>query len=299
MNEDDAREAASMIDDRIFPGLPGSSALMPMARQKFRPLALCAGLMIGLSACAGGGAHVTPAYQPQASTQDIDALLRLGDGLLQRGETKTAIAMYQRAAIQSQDAKVLVRLGRALSRAGVHDQAAGAFRRALASEPGHPDALLGVGTSYLATGELDKSLQYLEQLLDQSDGSDPIPYRALGAALDVAGRNEQAVLTYKAGLERFPSDLDLKSNLALSYALYGRQVDAIELMIEVADALEANRDHHRNLVLVYALAGQDREAVVIGRRLLGDGDTRDVLRQAEGLRALQSGQDRARALGVG
>jgi len=264
-----------------------------------RPFAVCGMLMIGLAACAGNGAQVTPENQPLASTQDIDSILRLGDGLLQRGETKMAIAMYQRASTQSNDAKVLVRLGRALAREGVYDHAAGAFRRALSSEPGHPDALLGAGTSYLATGEMDKSIQFLEQLLDQSDGSDPVPYRALGAAQDVAGRHEQAVATYTEGLELFPGDLDLKSNLALSYALYGREVEAIELMNEVTDALDANRGHHRNLVLVYALAGQDRQAVVIGRRLLGDGDTRDVLRQAESLRELQSGPDRARALGVG
>jgi Flp pilus assembly protein TadD len=261
-----------------------------------RPLAVAALLTIGVSACSGNQQTVTPAPSPQASVQDVDALLRLGDGLRQRGELQMAVAMYQRAASQSQEPEALIRLGRTLSDLGVDDQAAGAFRRALAYDPNNPDALLGVGTSYLATGEVDKSIQYLEQLLDQTGGADPIPYKALGAALDVAGRNEQAVATYTKGIELFPDDLDLKSNLAVSYALYDRQVEAIGLMIEVTDALEVKRHHHRNLVLVYALAGQDRQAVQAGRRHLGDSETRDVLAKASSLRELRSGPERAKQL---
>ncbi|MDH3661247.1 MAG: hypothetical protein OEU92_14675, partial [Alphaproteobacteria bacterium] len=118
------------------------------------------------------------------------------------------------------------------------------------------------------------------------------------AALDIAGRHEQAVATYTAGLEAVPDDLDLKTNLALSYAFNDRHVEAINLMIEVADALDARRSHHRNLVLVLALAGQDRQAVATGLRLLGEKETQDVVAQAASARQLPTGADRARAIGL-
>ena len=95
-----------------------------------------------------------------------------------------------------------------------------------------------------------------------------------------------------------PGDLDLKSNLALSYAFYDRHVEAITLMREVTDALDAKRSHHRNMVLILALAGQDRDAVATGRRLLGENETRDVLAQAASARQLPTGADRARAIGL-
>lgn len=267
------------------------------SRSPIRPLVAGVLLAVSLAACSSPTPTAPPKHQ--VSAQSTDTLVRMGDHLRGQGQVTTALAMYQRAAAQSQDAAVLIRLGRTLAELPAYDQAAVAFRRALSHEPGHPEALLGLGTSYLALGEVDKSIQTLQQLIELDDDADPAPYAALGAALDVAGRHEQAVATYAQGLDLFPESLHLRSNLALSYALYDRHVEAIELMIRVVDALEADRSHHRNLVLIYALAGQDRTAVTAGRRFLGDTETRDVLAQAESLRQLQTGADRARALGLG
>ena len=264
-----------------------------------RSLAVSACLVLGLVACAGnGGQKVTRTPEPLASSNDVTSLVRLADGLRERGELTTAIALYQRAAANSDDAKELVLLGRALSEVGAHERAAGAFRRALSRSPEHPDALLGLGTSYLSLGHVDKSIQYLERLVEQGEGADPVRYAALGAALDIAGRHEQAIATFNAGLEAIPGDLDLKSNLALSYALYDRHVEAISLMIEVTDALDAGRSHQRNLVLILALAGQDRDAVASGLRWLGESETQEVMTQARTMRQLPTGVDRVRALGI-
>jgi len=218
--------------------------------------------------------------------------------LRERGELTTAIALYQRAAANSDDAEALVALGRALAEVNAYERASGAFRQALSRDPDNPDALLGLGTSYLSLGQVSKSIQFLEQLVDQGGGEDSLRYAALGAALDIAGRHEQAVATYTAGLEVVPNDLNLKSNLALSYAFHDRHDEAITLMVDVADALDARRAHHRNLVLVLALAGQKSDAVVTGLRLLGENETRDVLAQATSLRELSDGTDRARAIGL-
>ncbi len=267
------------------------------ATARVRSLAMGAMLAIGLSACSGGNPELTRTPEPVASSQDVTSLVRLADGLKERGELTTAIALYQRAAANSDDARELILLGRALAEVGADERASGAFRRALSREPDNPDALLGLGTSFLSLGQINKSIQYLEQLVNQGDGEDSLRYAALGAALDIAGRHEQAVATYTAGLEVVPNDLDLKSNLALSYACHERHGEAINLMIEVADALEARRSHYSNLVLVLALAGQDSDAVVTGLRLLGEAVTQDVLAPAASVRHLSSGADCARAIG--
>ena len=256
-------------------------------------------LIGGLAGCGGGGEpKVTRSIEPTASTEDIEALVRLGDYLQERGELSTAIALYQRAAGKSDNAYELIKLGRALAAAGATERAAGVFRRAVSREPENPDALLGLGKAYLELGQIEKSIQYLDQLVKQGNGTDLIRYAALGAAFDLAGQHERAVATYRAGLEIEPNNLDLKSNLALSYALNDRHDEAIRIMWEVTDALDARRTHQRNLVLVLALAGQDREAVSVGVRQLGETETRDVLAQAESARGLDNSADRARALGA-
>ncbi|MGI9510519.1 MAG: tetratricopeptide repeat protein [Geminicoccaceae bacterium] len=269
-----------------------------MAARAIRSLAVSVVLAIGLAACAGGNPNVTRSPEPSAPSRDVTSLVRLADGLSSRGELSAAIALYQRAAAQSDDVSELIRLGRALSEFGAAAPASGAFRRALAREPGHPDALLGLGTTYLALGETSKSIQYLTQLVDQGDGTDPVRYAALGAAFDMAGRHEQAVAIFASGLQALPGNLDLKSNLALSFAFQGRHVAAINLMFDVTDALEAGRSHYRNLVLVLALAGQDRDAVTNGLRFLGERETQDVMAQAASVRRLSTGADRARAIGL-
>lgn len=261
-------------------------------------LAVAAFFAISLTACAGDNARVTRPPEPVADSQDVASVVRLADSLRERGELTTAIAFYQRAAATSDDPKELISLGRALAEVSANERAAGAFRRALAHEPDHPDALLGLGTAYLSLGQVDRSIQYLEQLVNQGDGTDPLRYAALGAALDIAGRHEQAVATYTAGLEVIPDDLDLKTNLALSYAFNDRHVEAINLMIEVTDALDARRSHHRNLVLVLALAGQDRDAVVTGLRLIGEEETQEVMTQAASARQQPAGASRAKAIGL-
>ena len=270
----------------------------PATAVSMRRFAALAFVATGLAACSAVDPQVTRSAEPIASEQDVASVVRLADSLRERGELTTAIAFYQRAAARSDDAKELTLLGRALAEAGAHERAAGAYRRALSREPDNPDALLGLGTAYLTLGQVDKSVQYLEQLVDQGDGRDTLRYAALGAALDIAGRHDQAVATYAAGLDVVPDDLDLKSNLALSYAFNDRHVEAINLMIEVSDALNAQRSHHRNFVLVLALAGQDREAVATGLRLLGEKETQDIMAQAASARQLPTGADRARAIGL-
>lgn len=263
-------------------------------RQKHRSIGIkisLALLALGVSACAS----------PKSTqvSQNSGALVRLADGLREKGQLSTAIAFYQQAAAQSNDPGDLVLLGQALAEAGAHEKAAGAFRRALINEPGHSAALLGLGTSLLASGDIDRSIQYLEQLVNEGGGAVTMAgYSALGAALDIAGRHDQAVQAYTTGLDIEPDNLDLKTNLALSYAFNNRHVEAINLMIEVTNALEARRVHHRNHVLVLALAGQERDAAATGIRMLGEKETQDVIAQAATARQLPTGADRARAIGL-
>ncbi|MGI9450212.1 MAG: tetratricopeptide repeat protein [Geminicoccaceae bacterium] len=254
-------------------------------------------LVAGLAACGGGGPK-TQRLDPVASTGDVDAVLRLADNLRDRGELTYAIAMYQQAASKTDDPAVLVKLGRALSANGAIERAAGVFRRAVSKAPEYPDALLGLGTAYLQLGEIEKSIQYLDQVVKQGKSTDLRRYLALGAAYDLAGRHDEARVTYEAGLKIEPEHLDLKSNLALSHSINDRHDQAIKVMREVIESLDAQRAHQRNMVLILALAGRDREAVALGVRQLGQSETQDVLTQASSARGRTSGAERARAIGA-
>ncbi len=260
---------------------------------------ICMLLASGLAGCGGSAdPKLTERADPVASLDDVDRVLRLADNLRERGELTYAIAMYQQAASRTDNPDVLVKLGWTLFEHGATERAAGVFRRTVSRTPDHPDALLGLGITYLDLGDVDKSIQFLDQLVRQGKGNDLRRFSALGAALDLAGRHDEALATYKAGLAIEPGHLDLKSNLALSYALDNQHAVALDLMREVTDSLDVQRAHQRNMVLILALAGQNREAVTLGLRQLGETETRGVLAQASSVRGLASSADRARALGA-
>lgn len=250
---------------------------------------------VGLGAC-GSEPSATQRAEPVAGSDDIEAALRLADNLRDRGELTTAIAIYQQAANRTDDAEVLVKLGYALSANGAKEQAAGVFRRAVSKAPEHPEALLGLGIAYLELGEIEMSIQFLNQLVEQGNSDNLNRFSALGAAFDIAGRHDEALATYQEGLEIEPENLDLKSNLALSHAVNNRFDEAISTMQEVTSSLDAERSHQRNMVLILALAGKNREAVSLGYRRLGENETRDVLTLASTARGLTSPADRARAM---
>lgn len=261
-----------------------------------RPMLVVAVSAGGLVACAGPDPALTQRGEPVAAPNDIETTLRIADNLRDQGELTMAIAMYQQAAKRTDNPDVLVKLGRALSANGAKEQATGVFRRAVSRAPEHPDALLGLGIAYLELGEVEKSIKYLDQLVKQGNSGNLNRYSALGAALDVAGRHDQALATYQAGLEIEPNNLDLKSNLALSHALNDRFGEAITVMQEVTNSLASQRSHQRNMVLILALAGKNNDAVALGYRRLGAEETRDVLAQASTARSLASAADRARAM---
>ncbi len=278
-----------------------------------RPRLLTLLVCVGLGACSGitpasdddprlvpganGMSWSSPSQGPTGSSGDVGgSLVRLGDDLRSRGNLGGAIAFYQQAAARSKDADVLIKLGRVFGEVGAHDRAIGAFREALVREPDNGDALLGLGGALLNTGQIEDCITVLQQALDSA--REPRRYRALGAALDMAGRHEQAIQTYDAGLAEAPADLDLRSNLALSLALHGEPDRAIQIMRDVATAPSATGQHHRILVLVLALTGRETEALAIGQNLVGAGPTQLILAQAANAMQLADATERTRAIGT-
>lgn len=255
-------------------------------------LAALTGVLVG----CGKNPRVTQRVEPVAASNDVEAILRAADNLKDRGELTTAIAMYQRAAAKTDSPDVMVSLGYALAANGAREQAAGVFGRAVSKAPHHPEALLGLGIAFLELGEVDKSIRYLDKLVKEGNSGNLNRFSALGAALDVAGQHDRALATYEAGLAIEPGNLDLKSNLALSHALNNRFDEALVVMQDVTNSLNAELSHQRNMVLILALAGKNNDAVSLGYRRLGEAETRDVLAQASTARSLTSAAERARSM---
>lgn len=229
-------------------------------------------------------------------TADGERLLRLAAEVDRRGDPSAAVALYERAAVLSNESpEVMVQLGEARLASGDAAGAARAFRGILARRPGDPQALLGLGTALLQTGEVSRASDALAQAAPLIGTA--TAYNRLGTAAMLAGRAEEglAALTHAHGLA--PENLDIGTNLALAQALGGRSTEAIETIGRVVHSPLARPSHLRQQLLVLTLAGQEQR-VAAALPDLNAGERMSLIGKARAIKGLQDPADRARALGI-
>ena len=178
---------------------------------------------------------------------------------------------------------------------GQPDSALTWFTRALAADPGSDQSLIGVIRSYVARGDLDGALAYL----DEHKGSRPddaVPYQLLGELfarrgdagkaeaafrqaiqlrpswlppyvqlaelLDQTGRAGDAVAVYEQARAQDPRNIGLNFQLAQSYQKLGRIDDALqayERLLQFDPNVDAAINNYAALVADYR--NDDTEAL--------------------------------------
>jgi len=243
-------------------------------------------------ACAALGGCATPA----ASSVEGDRLLQLAAEVDRRGDPGSAVALYERAAVLSNESpEVLLRLGEARLSSGDPQGAARAFRGLLARQASEPRALLGLGTALLQTGEVNRASETLAQAAPLIGTA--VAYNRLGAAALLAGKREEGLAALVRAHELAPDNLDISTNLALALALGDRGHEAVGTMAQVVRSPLARASHQRQQLLVLTLAGQEQQIA----RALPDISARersDLISKARAIKVLQDPADRARALGI-
>ena len=110
-------------------------------------------------------------------------------------------------------------------------EAAGAYRRALALDPNHQDALLNLGRLQHEAGQLREAETCYRRVLAISP-SEPVAAYNLGVALEDRGQLDQAAKAYEAALAADSENADACFNLAGVYERLGREPDAVRWLKE-------------------------------------------------------------------
>ncbi len=260
------------------------------------PVLMAIAMAVALSGCA---TLSDPEGSAGADLGDSQSgrLAKLASEVEERGDTGTAIALYERAAtVPGAEPAAYMRLGEAYMRTGYPEQAVKAFRAVLTRKPNDGEALIGLGSALVETGDFDAGIRSLGQgaaILDTASA-----YNRLGVAQTLAGRLDQATAAYATALELDPGDLDVKANLALASALTGNGQEAVKLMRQVAAAPDAQPRHKRNLIVVYGLLGRSEEIRAAPPSGLTSDEVATLLAEVRSIRAMASAQEKARALGA-
>jgi len=168
---------------------------------------------LGLVLIARGDAEAALAHlESAAAAGGLEPVADLADALRQAGRAADALARLDAAADRA-DPRAASARGHALADLGRWEEAASAYREALAAEPNRVEALAGLGRALLARGDAAGAAEELGAAL-QFAPHDASLYLALGRALLASGRvveaeeRAQSALALAPGLEAAQALLD-------------------------------------------------------------------------------------------
>jgi len=243
-----------------------------------RPLTLT--VMLALAGCTSSqwaGSQASGADPAKLSPEQTEAtLLKVADETRAGGDFGTAVGLYKRAhEMAERDPVPLVKLGETLAQMQAYNEAADAYRQALALKD-DPEIHRGFGNLLLAMSKPQLALAQLQAAAAKSP-SDARVYNGLGVAYDLTGRHDLAQEAYHKGLALAPEQLSLRNNLGLSQALGGDYPAAIATLGEVVTQAGATARNRQNLALVYGLSGDNQHAASVARSDLDEQAVRSNL----------------------
>lgn len=216
-------------------------------------------LMLGLAACSdSSGLFSHNALEPQPpGTQK-------STGEANRLQTLSAAHKANPA-----DADAALVYAKALRKSGAKGEALTVIEAAAKAKPGDRQLALERGLITLELGEPAKAEKLLRSAHDPK-APDWRLHSALGAALAIRGKQQDAQAQFAKALALAPNHPSILNNLAISYALDGKAGEA-EKLLRTAAAAKANPDSakmQQNLALVLGLGGKYSKSRTVGNTAL-------------------------------
>ncbi len=120
----------------------------------------------------------------------------------------------------------LFRAGIAHHQAGRLAEAEGCYRRVLAAQPNHADALSMLGALAHQVGRADMAIVLIRQAIDH-DGHNPAYFSNLGCALQDQGKADEAVAAFRQAIRLNPNLAQAHCNLGNLLRSQGKLEDAV------------------------------------------------------------------------
>jgi tetratricopeptide (TPR) repeat protein len=140
--------------------------------------------------------------------------------------------------------EVRIKLGQYLAESGQPAKAIALLERDTGQDP---DALIALGNAYVGAGRNDDAVRTFRQLLDL-DPSNALAYQNLGTAQLQAKNLREAEASLRRAIQLDPSLAGAYTALGVVLATTGRKADAIEAWQRAADLGDANAEANLRLV---------------------------------------------------
>lgn len=235
----DGEDEAKLLQQRIQRGM-----LFFMSGQAERAKSICQEII---------------AVRPEYS----DALLLLGAAERTLGDLESAEHSLQSAiAVDPLLAEAHNLLGAVYLDQGQIDPAEQAFAKALEVRPNYPDALSNMGNVHATRKDFPTAIRWYQQSVDALSGFSVGRYN-LASALDLAGRNDEALVEYQTVVEANPGHADAWNNLGILYGKMSRIEESIDAYRKALAARSEDAAIRVNLAK-QILRGSDDKSEAIG-----------------------------------
>lgn len=197
------------------------------------------------------GAGLKGAGQIDSAIEQFEAALALdplygraynnmGNALQTKGEWQMAAAAHGTAIVlMPSSASAYSNLGNALREMGEHKLAIGALTSAVSLSPAFAAAYSNLGSATLAYGDPTLAARWHGKAAEITGWTDPLALSNLGAALEVAGKLDEAGAALDMGLKHQPDSVSLLVNRGNIYRKLGQLSKAVDAYTRAVE-LEPN-----------------------------------------------------------
>ena len=154
--------------------------------------------------------------------------------------------------------EAVLKLARVLRTVERNDEALALFQKYREMVPGDVQVLAHIGSCLSAMGRYDEAETYFRQALARLD--DPVTHYNMGLLFAVTGRLDAAIAEYQRALERDPSHVDARGNLAIALVRQGKLDRATKELTTLIEQDPDNAGAHTNLGLVLLQQGRKEQA---------------------------------------
>src|SRR5688572_30561290 len=116
---------------------------------------------------------------------------------------------------QNAETETFIRKGISLHDKGDFKGALAQYEKALEIDKKSPLAHYEMASTYFAMKSYDNAIEHADKVLDLKSGNEEEAYVLKGTALDVMGKPEEAIKTYRKGIKQFPQSYLMQYNIAL------------------------------------------------------------------------------------
>jgi len=154
--------------------------------------------------------------------------------------------------------EAVLKLARVLRTVDRNEEALELFQKYRQMVPGDVQVLAHIGSCLSAMGRYAEAETYFRDALARLD--DPITHYNMGLLLAVTGRLDGAIAEYERALQRDPSHVDARGNLAIALVRQGKLDRATRELTTLIDQDPDNATAHTNLGLVLLQQGRKEQA---------------------------------------